>query len=69
MKANEQLAAYAHEAWVSWVKDLLRKYSQNADGSVTIPGRPHEKSGTTSSGRCRRGHVVLQQPLLRHPRL
>ena len=37
MKANEQLAAYAHEAWVGWMEYLFEKSPKNADGSVTIP--------------------------------
>jgi len=37
MKANEQLAAYAHEAWASWAGELLKKSTRNDDGSVTIP--------------------------------
>ena len=37
MKANEQLAAYAHEAWAGWMKYLFEKSPKNGDGSVTIP--------------------------------
>jgi len=37
MRANEQLAAYAHEAWSGWMKYLFQKSPTNPDGSVTIP--------------------------------
>ena len=37
MKANEQLAAYAHEAWAGWMKYLFSRSTKSADGSVTIP--------------------------------
>jgi hypothetical protein len=34
LKANEQLAAYAHETWAGWMKYLFGKSPRNADGSV-----------------------------------
>jgi hypothetical protein len=37
MKANEELAAYAHDAWTGWMKYLFEQSQRNADGSVTIP--------------------------------
>jgi hypothetical protein len=37
IKANEQLAAYAHDAWAGWMKYLFAKSPENEDGSVTIP--------------------------------
>jgi len=43
MKANEQLAAYAHEAWAGWMGYLFEKSSKNPDGSVTIPAELVER--------------------------
>ena len=37
MKANENLAAYAHEAWAGWMRYLFSHSTQNEDGSITIP--------------------------------
>lgn len=37
MKANESLAAYAHEAWAGWMEYLFSRSQKSADGSVTIP--------------------------------
>lgn len=37
MKANEELAAYAHEAWSGWMRYLFSLSTHNADGTVTIP--------------------------------
>ena len=37
MKANEQLAAYAHDVWARWMGYLFDRSTKNADGSVTIP--------------------------------
>lgn len=37
MRPNEQLAAYAHEAWAGWMLYLFKKSMRNSDGSVTIP--------------------------------
>ena len=34
---REELAEYAHNAWVGWMKYLFEKSTQNADGTVTIP--------------------------------
>jgi hypothetical protein len=34
---REKLAAYAHEAWSSWMKYMFSKSIQNLDGSITIP--------------------------------
>lgn len=33
----EDLANYAHEAWVGWMKYLFSKSTLNDDGSFTIP--------------------------------
>jgi hypothetical protein len=33
---RERMAAYAHEAWVAWVRYALRFGDLNADGSFTI---------------------------------
>jgi len=43
MKANEELAEYAHNAWSEWMKYLFLKCSQNEDGSVTIPSSAVER--------------------------
>jgi len=43
MKANEQLAAYAHEAWAGWMRYLFSLCTHNKDGSVTIPKEQVER--------------------------
>jgi hypothetical protein len=37
MTPNEDLAAYAHEAWSGWMKYLLSKCKTGPDGSFIIP--------------------------------
>jgi hypothetical protein len=43
MKANEELSAYAHEAWAGWMRYLFSVSTRNEDGSVTIPREQVER--------------------------
>jgi len=37
MKANEELAAYAHDAWSRWMKYLFDESIEVGDGCYEIP--------------------------------
>lgn len=37
LNITEDLASYAHEVWIRWMKYLFSKSVENEDGSVTIP--------------------------------
>ena len=37
MDLREQLARYAHEAWMGWMKYMFSKCTQNSDGSMILP--------------------------------
>ena len=37
MKVDERLAAYAHEAWVGWMRYLFYRSQKKDDGSMVIP--------------------------------
>lgn len=43
VKPNEELAAYAHEAWAGWMKYLFSLSTQLPDGSVIIPAEQVER--------------------------
>ena len=37
MDLREQLASYAHEAWMGWMVYMFGKCIHNPDGTLTIP--------------------------------